>query len=35
MPAEKDQREPRREAIAAILRRHRIANQAELARRRE
>jgi len=31
--AKKDRREPRREAIVAILRRHRIANQAELARR--
>jgi len=33
MPAENDQREPRREAIVALVRRHRIANQAELARR--
>ena len=33
MPAENDQREPRRETIVAILRRHRIANQAELAQR--
>jgi transcriptional regulator of arginine metabolism len=33
MPAENDQREPRREAIVALVRRHRIANQADLARR--